>query len=124
MGTEAGLGEDPDFISCKGCKSDTVAKSWCAVCNLKSCAREKGLDFCYECNEYPCDNLEKFKTDPQYPYHSEVYDNMTTIKKKGIGQWLIEMNSRWTCQSCGTPFSWWNESCKKCGTPSRGYKKP
>lgn len=118
--TERGESE----ILCKGCKSDTVTGEWCKTCNLKKCAREKGLEFCYLCHEYPCEDLENFKNDPQYPYHSEVYDYMATIKQEGKEAWLKEMEKRWSCPSCSTRFDWWTQKCTKCGEKTNGYAQP
>lgn len=37
---------------CGGCRSD---RNQCfIVCGAKSCHREKGVDFCFQCEEYPC----------------------------------------------------------------------
>lgn len=40
--------------SCRGCR-----KQSCALfqdCKVKHCTKQKGLDFCYQCNEFPCQN--------------------------------------------------------------------
>lgn len=52
----------PEFIgilghfsegTCGGCRSDNVR---CPIeCHAKDCCQEHGVDFCYECNEFPCD---------------------------------------------------------------------
>lgn len=122
--TADGTYQEKGLPACKGCKSDTVTGEWCKICNLKSCAREKGLDFCYECNQYPCENLNNFKEDILYPYHNEVYDYMKTIKEKGKEIWLTEMKKRWSCNDCGTMHDWWSMKCKPCGSKTNGYIQP
>lgn len=38
--------------SCSGCRGNNVL---CPIeCRAKACHREKGVDFCFQCNEYPC----------------------------------------------------------------------
>ena len=38
--------------SCSGCRGENVK---CFInCAAKTCYKEKGVDFCFECNEYPC----------------------------------------------------------------------
>lgn len=38
--------------SCGGCRSDNVK---CPIdCHVKTCHKEKKVDFCFQCNEYPC----------------------------------------------------------------------
>ncbi|MTI79274.1 MAG: DUF3795 domain-containing protein [Firmicutes bacterium] len=40
--------------SCSGCRGDNVQ---CLIsCTVKNCHKEQGVDFCFQCNRYPCDN--------------------------------------------------------------------
>ena len=44
-------------IRCLGCKGDRT-KHWSPDCwILNCCVDNKGLEFCYECEEFPCDGL-------------------------------------------------------------------
>lgn len=124
MGTKNNQIDVTDENACKGCKSDTVAKGWYIKCNLKACAKTKNVEFCYECSEYPCENLKTFKQDPDYPYHSEVFDYMNTIKTSGKEAWLQDMESRWKCTQCGSSFNWWTTKCEQCGNAVKGYSAP
>ena len=36
-------------VSCSGCKCKTDN------CEIKSCCKEKELNYCFECSDYPCD---------------------------------------------------------------------
>jgi hypothetical protein len=119
LGSRAGTEQKP----CHGCKSE-ITSGWCLICDLKACAREKGLDFCSACGQYPCEKLESFKTSAEYPYHREVYDYMSIINSEGKAAWLDKMKSRWSCPACGRQASWWDTSCKECGTGMNGYIKP
>ncbi len=40
---------DPD---CEGCRKGTC--KW-PDCGVQACFREKGVNFCFECDEFPCD---------------------------------------------------------------------
>lgn len=124
LATQIGDFKELGLAECKGCKSHTVTGEWCKDCPLKKCAQKKGLEFCSECDEYPCDALEKFKTDKQFPYHSEVYDYMKYITEKGKEAWLKKMKKRWHCKICGEPFDWWTNICSECGAETKGYLKP
>ncbi|MFW9948008.1 MAG: DUF3795 domain-containing protein [Candidatus Odinarchaeota archaeon] len=44
-------------ILCDGCHSDDRIFQWCKECDIKSCAREKGLKNCAYCGDYPCELL-------------------------------------------------------------------
>jgi hypothetical protein len=124
LATKAGKATELGLDECQGCKSGVVAKSWCAACTLKACAREKGVEFCYECVDFPCQDLEDFKNASDWPYHSEIYDYMTIIKEAGQEAWLCSMRIRWGCPSCGKEASWWDQTCTDCGAVLNGYRKP
>lgn len=40
--------------SCSGCRGENVLCP-IATCSAKTCYREKGVDFCFQCDEYPCE---------------------------------------------------------------------
>ena len=48
---------------CDGClKSDIGKPEHCRKCKIKDCVKDKGLNYCFECSDYPCKlikNLEK-----------------------------------------------------------------
>ena len=44
-------------ILCDGCFSDDRIFQWCKECDIKICAREKGLESCAYCEDYPCELL-------------------------------------------------------------------
>lgn len=37
---------------CRGCRSGKCVKTGCLV---PECTRTKGIDFCFQCNEFPCE---------------------------------------------------------------------
>jgi hypothetical protein len=119
LGTKAGTVPN----ACCGCKTDRTAE-WCSTCRIKECARGKGLEFCDACAEYPCKDLEEFKTSAAYPYHQEVYGYMKIIREKGKAAWLETMKVRWSCPGCRREASWWDRTCKSCGAELNGYPKP
>jgi hypothetical protein len=125
-------GACPDFLDtqagmvrkCCGCKSNINNPEWCSICNIKSCARERKIDFCYQCGEYPCIKLKSFIEDINYPYHQEVTGYMKIIEREGKDIWAEKMKTRWSCQKCKRAVSWWEPTCKECGEKLNGYGKP
>ncbi len=120
LASKAGTGE----VTCMGCKSDQIKAGWCSTCTLKACAQEKGLDFCYQCDQYPCEDLDAFKNDPTYPYHQEVYGYMEVIAQVGKTAWLEQVKTRWSCPECGQEATWWDLACENCGQTLNGYQNP
>jgi hypothetical protein len=58
------LGEEKrveDITDCDGCKAQGERLySGCQTCQIRKCARQKRLENCAYCSEYPCDKLSKF----------------------------------------------------------------
>ena len=100
-------------MRCHGCKTDITA-IFCANCGMRMCAREKNLEFCSECSDYPCQKIKSFRNDDA-PHHSAIIKNLERIRAIGKQKWLVEQRERWSCAECGTRFGWYSEKCSKCG---------
>lgn len=103
----------PEDLKCMGCKTDVTA-TFCANCGMRLCARQKGLEFCVECDDYPCELITNFRNDDA-PHHSAVFTNLVQVKENGVEAWLASEKERWACPECGTRFYWYAEKCSKCG---------
>jgi len=56
----------PSDINCDGCSRDGRLFSYCSICNIRQCGREKNLENCAGCDDYPCKKLEDlFEMAPQ-----------------------------------------------------------
>jgi hypothetical protein len=69
-------------VKCLGCKG-TSASIWRTGCPIRACAEERGLEFCYQCRVYPCEELQEF-----HKIHPEAQENLRTISKIGPDAWL------------------------------------
>jgi hypothetical protein len=47
----------PEDINCLGCDSDMLF-GYCNMCEIRSCAREKGLKDCGKCGSFACAKVE------------------------------------------------------------------
>ena len=110
IGTDAG---DGTLFYCEGCNSGNTTP-WCTDCVIKSCGKEKKFRFCRLCGEYPCENLNQFVNDAQYPYHLDVHDNMERLSQIGLDAWCKEMDAKYTCDACGEKYSYFDAECPKC----------
>jgi len=106
-------GAKPGDLVCRGCKSG-VESVYCKKCDLKSCAEDKRVEFCCDCDDYPCSKLTDF-VDDQHAHHSVVLRNLSRIKKIGVRNWLTEQKTRWSCPECSTRFTWYDQACAQCG---------
>ena len=73
-------------VKCFGCKTEQNS-IYCVDCYFKKCAESKKIEFCFQCNEYPCTKLLEFKND-KFPHHSVVLKNLNKIKELGCKYWL------------------------------------
>jgi len=48
-------------------------------CPLRRCCVEKGVRFCYECNDFPCETLKKFP---------KRVDELNEISNMGLEGWM------------------------------------
>jgi len=67
-------------MRCLGCKGDRT-KHWSPDCwILQCCVDKKGLEFCYECEDFPCEKLVEWsKTNKGY---GQALNRLKEMKKK------------------------------------------
>ncbi len=87
-GKVKGRAISPDQVKCLGCKG-SMASIWRTGCAIRACAEERGLEFCYQCQNFACDQLLKF-----FERHLEARDNLRTISKIGPDAWMRSMLTR------------------------------
>jgi hypothetical protein len=57
---ELGIRLEPEDVRCDGCRGSR-AKHWSPDCwILRCCADDKGLEFCSECQDFPCQKLTEW----------------------------------------------------------------
>lgn len=109
--------EEPGYtvtdLTCHGCRTDVTA-CFCTDCEMRLCARERGVAFCADCDDYPCEHVRAFQAD-QYAHHSVVLKNLEAIRERGGEAWLAEQAARWKCPSCGARSTWYDDKCDECG---------
>jgi hypothetical protein len=80
---------------------------------MYACAAGRGIDFCGECDRYPCADLQQFQAEK--PHRLELWANLARIKAVGYEQWLAEIRGRYTCPRCRTINSCYDLQCRSCG---------
>jgi len=70
----------PEDINCDGCTGDSQRIfSYCGVCGMRKCGREKNLKNCAHCLDYPCEKLSKLFN--EYSKAKETLDEI----RRGLG---------------------------------------
>ena len=106
---------------CGGCWSDEIDET-IEQCKFRICSKEKNLEFCCYCDEYPCDELNKFMHD-KWPHHWTIKSNLEFIKKHSKEEWLKAQKKEWSCDNCGTRIVWYQKKCT-CGQDLDAWKVP
>ena len=79
-------------IACTGCRQQNgkhyhFPPEGCATFNS---AKDKGVELCCDCNDFPCPFLAPLADGAdQYPHNMKVY-NLCRIKKIGLDRWIAE----------------------------------
>ena len=82
------FGIPPEEIGCDGCR--VIKGKVPGVpngCRVFNCAEERGVNFCCDCSDFPCDLLHPYadKAD-SLPHNTKVF-NLCLIKKMGLESW-------------------------------------
>ena len=101
-----------EAIRCYGCRSSKRGP-YCQTCKMSACATERGIDFCVECTDYPCDDLKQFQSG--IPHRIELWDDLERIKTTGYDNWLKEVRENYTCPECEIINSAYDQKCRVCG---------
>ncbi len=56
-------------------------------CAAYECSREKGVNFCGDCDQFPCDNLHPYADKAtELPHNMKIF-NLCLINKMGLEKW-------------------------------------
>jgi hypothetical protein len=84
------LGVPLEKASCQGCRNEngTIGcLNMTEPCKVYGCIQDKGLDFCHECKDFPCDHLHPYADmAAERPHNTKVF-NLCLIKKMGLESW-------------------------------------
>lgn len=75
---------------CEGCRAQCGQIELFGAaepCKVYKCINEKGYEFCYECEDFPCDNLQPYADQSKYTPHNVKVFNLCMIKKLGLMEW-------------------------------------
>jgi hypothetical protein len=78
-----------DFLAspdCEGCRKGTC--KW-PDCGVQACFREKGVDFCFECDEFPCN-----KTNFDEHLQKRWIRMQTRMKEIGVSAYIEETRNQ------------------------------
>jgi hypothetical protein len=107
----AHFGCNVDDLQCHGCGPGSE-KCFNEGCEIRRCAVDRGIRFCYQCDGFPCDKLNLFAE--ALPHRSVIRQEQDSLAYKGSDLWLTDQQRRWMCQSCGAELCWYDLFCPGC----------
>lgn len=78
---------------CPGCFSGRKVNNRPIKCGIKLCPKRKG-DFC-DCDDLPCDRLERLDKRYREKYGMSEIENLKTIKEEGIDHFIEQQEERY-----------------------------
>ena len=103
------------FPNCVGCrarnKQCAFLKKRC-IDDLKLLKGE--IEFCFECNYYPCDILTGLDNRYRERFGMSMIDNLNEIKSKGINYFMKSQETKYKCKKCGNLISVHSKKCFIC----------
>jgi hypothetical protein len=102
---------------CPGCRIDVNKPVTRFICKIKKCEilTKDRLTFCFECENFPCKNLEHLDKRYRTRYSMSMIENLENIKKSGMEEFLRNEKIRWECTECGGTICVHKGICYDCG---------
>jgi len=105
------LTESIDDIQCTGCLSNGIIFGYCQSCPIKSCVKEKDLEGCYQCNDWPCKLINRFPI----PVGKKVIMRVIPQwRELGTEKWIKKEEIRYHCPYCGNSLFRGAKRCNSC----------
>ena len=88
----------PEQMRCDGCRGP-LDVHWSSECKMMLCARKRGLQHCFQCDDFPCTSVNEFSSDG-ISHHKRTVENSKRMKEIGIEAWIAEQKRRGQCVFC------------------------
>src|SRR4030042_4159008 len=75
---------------CRGCRGEKgapAAEGFTGKCDVYKCTEKKGISFCCDCSDFPCDHLHPYADQAAVLPHNTKVFNLCLIKKMGLESW-------------------------------------
>jgi hypothetical protein len=75
---------------CNGCRNENgrvACHNMTETCNVYKCTEKKGIKYCFDCSDFPCDHLHPYADQAAVRPHNTKVFNLGLIKKMGLEAW-------------------------------------
>ena len=97
---------------CKGCRPRNKQCAFLKkICKDNQKLLKGEVNFCFECNCFPCDGLKRLNDRYVKNYGMSMIDNLYEIKEIGIDNFIKNQYIRYKCAKCDNLISVHNKKC-------------
>jgi hypothetical protein len=108
---------------CDGClAADTHKTERCKSCFIKQCAQQKGLVYCFDCPDFPCQRIKNLEKSYLKRYQVSLIENSRLVQASGLEPFFQKERLRWACPECGGLVCLHDKMCSQCGQGSHSAK--
>jgi len=111
---------------CVGCRpGNRVCSYLFAKCSGINAGLEGNASarFCFECEQYPCRQIDRMDDRYRKNYGMSVKDNLERIRRVGAEAFSRAQSEKYRCSTCGGLISIHNRKCFRCDTITRLVEK-
>ena len=106
---------------CAGCLTNSMGKAeHCHKCKIKDCVQSKGLNYCFECLEFPCKQIKYLEKSYNKRYQASLIKNSEFVQKYGLEKFMEQQKEEYTCSKCGGIISIHDKECSECQQKMKG----
>jgi hypothetical protein len=83
------LGIFEEKATCEGCKPQEGRIKLLKPdqqCKIFQCVTRKGIEFCNECDDFPCERFQPYADKAHFPHNTKMYQ-LCVMKKLGFDKW-------------------------------------
>ncbi len=100
-----------DDIACTGCLSEGILFPFCRTCSIKECIKDKGIEGCRQCDDFPCDIITNW---PSSGGKKVMLRAIPAWRELGTEKWVEEEEKRYQCPECGNQLFRGAKICINC----------
>ena len=87
--TSEALGIPEEKATCEGCRSQEGRIKLLKPdeqCKIYACVADKKIEFCNECDDFPCGRFQPYDDKAHFPHNTKMYQ-LCKMKKIGFEKW-------------------------------------
>jgi hypothetical protein len=89
-----------DQFRCPGCRANNGNCPGLTIlgidphCKTFACVQSKQVEYCFECDEFPCSRLQPVADRAERVPHALKVYNLCLIQKLGVDKWAVEYSKK------------------------------